>query len=262
VNALLDCARHPVIAHRGASAYAPENTLPAFQLAMEQRVDGCEFDVRVSADGVPVVFHDPTLERTTDLAGEVAALTLEELRRADAGHRFTPDEGRTFPFRGKGVRIPTLAEVIRTLAGLPLLIELKVAAAMEPVARLLREEGATERAIVASFRHEALGVFRSAPFLSGASRYDLGMLLLRSRLRWPARRLSYRVAAMPQKRWGLQLFHPSIASAARRAGCPVHVWTVDDPEEARQLWSQGVSGIITNAPDVIQRARREAGLEL
>jgi glycerophosphoryl diester phosphodiesterase len=262
MNVLLDCARHPVIAHRGASAYAPENTLPAFQLAMEHRVDGCEFDVRVSADGVPIVFHDPTLGRTTDLEGEVAALTLEELRRADAGHRFTPDGGRTFPFRGQGVRIPTLAEVIRTLAGMPLLIELKVAAAMEPVAKLLQEARATDRAVVASFHKEALGVFRSAPFLSGASRFDLGVLLLRARLRWPARRLPYRVAAMPQKRWGLQLFSPGVASHARSAGCPVHVWTVDDPDEARLLWSQGVSGIITNAPDVIQRARREAGLEL
>ena len=100
VNPLLDLSARPVIAHRGASAYAPENTLPAFELAVQQGADAFELDVRLTRDGAPVVIHDDTLERTTDLTGPVRARTLAELRAADAGHWFTPDGGRTMPFRG------------------------------------------------------------------------------------------------------------------------------------------------------------------
>src|SRR5204862_7422311 len=97
VNPLLDLDARPVIAHRGASGVAPENTLPAFELALRQGADALELDVRLTRDGAAVVIHDATLERTTDLAGPVLAHTLAELRMADAGARFTLDRGRTFP---------------------------------------------------------------------------------------------------------------------------------------------------------------------
>ncbi len=259
-NVLLSCDAHPVIAHRGASAYAPENTLPAFRLAVEQAVDGCEFDVRVSADGVPVVFHDPTLQRTTDLRGRLADHPLSALKEADAGYRFTRDGGRTFPFRGRGIRIPTLDEVIETLGELPLIIELKTATAMHPVARLLRQRGIAQRCIVASFDYHALGVFRESPFVAGASRLDLLRILVRARLGRSPGRLPYQALAIPRRRKGIPVFSRALARMARTLECPVHVWTVDDPREAVRLWKAGAAGIITNAPDVIQRARAEAGL--
>ena len=93
MNPLLDLSARPVIAHRGASAYAPENTLAAFELAVTQGADALELDVRLSRDGAPVVLHDHTLDRTTNLAGPVRGRTLAELRQADAGFRFTPDRG-------------------------------------------------------------------------------------------------------------------------------------------------------------------------
>ncbi|HUK64913.1 MAG TPA: glycerophosphodiester phosphodiesterase family protein, partial [Dongiaceae bacterium] len=105
-NPLLDPGARLVIGHRGAAAEAPENTMASFERAAELGVDALEFDVHVTADGHAVVIHDPTLRRTTDRDGAVAALTLEQLRAADAGARFTRD-GATFPFRGRGVRVPT-----------------------------------------------------------------------------------------------------------------------------------------------------------
>ncbi len=102
MNALLDPAAKLVIAHRGNSAFFPENTLEAFQQGMALGADALEFDVRLSRDGRAVVIHDATLERTTNGSGAVSALTLGELQRLDAGHRFTRDGGSTFPFAGAG----------------------------------------------------------------------------------------------------------------------------------------------------------------
>src|SRR6185312_5605525 len=119
MNPLLDLDAHPVIAHRGASGYAPENTLPAFELAVRQGADALELDVRLTMDGAAVVIHDATLDRTTGLTGPVRARTLAELRLADAGLRFTPDGGGTLPFRDQGTRIPTLAEVLWTFPAMP-----------------------------------------------------------------------------------------------------------------------------------------------
>src|ERR1700752_3879311 len=112
MNALLDTAAQLVIAHRGNSAFFPENTLESFDQAVAIGADALEFDVRLSRDGRAVVIHDATLERTTNGAGEVAALTVDELQRLDAGYRFTHDGGRTFPFRGRGLTIPTLEMVL------------------------------------------------------------------------------------------------------------------------------------------------------
>src|SRR5687767_10794848 len=98
MNPLTDLSIRPVIAHRGASGYAPENTLPAFELAIVQGADALELDVRLTADGVPVVIHDPTLERTIGRPARVGDLTADQLLEADAGARFSPDRGRSFPF--------------------------------------------------------------------------------------------------------------------------------------------------------------------
>ena len=107
-----------LIAHRGGSALAPENTLLAFQRALDWwGADILELDVQPTRDGEAVVFHDDTLDRTTDGSGPVSARTLAELKQLDAGHHFTPDGGQTFPFRGRVIGIPTLAEVLRAFPG-------------------------------------------------------------------------------------------------------------------------------------------------
>src|SRR5665213_852735 len=127
MNALLDPAAKLVIAHRGNSAFFPENTLEAFQQGMALGADALEFDVRLSHDGKAVVIHDSTLERTTNGTGAVSALTLDDLQRLDAGHGFTRDGGRTFPFRGRGIRIPAFDFVLSAFPGVPMIVEIKTA---------------------------------------------------------------------------------------------------------------------------------------
>ena len=254
MNPLLDPSARIVIAHRGASAEAPENTLEAFRRAAELGVAAVELDVHVTADGVPVVIHDPTLDRTTDRAGAVAALAFAQVREADAGARFTPDAGGTFPWRGRGVRVPALAEVLDALPGMPLLIEVKDPAARHAIRRVLLEHGAAARCVVASNDHRALDVFREPPCLMGASRRDITRLWLGSKLGlvWADR--DCLLYAVPERHAHLSVTTGAFLAAARRAGRPVHVWTVDDPATARRLWAEGVSGIITNDPGAMGRS--------
>src|SRR5215210_1213946 len=197
MNPLLDLSAHPVIAHRGASAYAPENTLTAFELGVEQGADALELDVRVTRDGAPVVVHDATLDRTTDRVGPVRAHTLAELRQADAGHRFTSDGQRTHPYRGAGIRIPTLAEVLWTFPTTPVMVEVKEPDVQEAVRRVLLEERAADRCVVASEQIGALELFREEPFACGASGSEISELywsvMLRRARPWPR----YRALSVP-----------------------------------------------------------------
>ena len=148
---LLDPEARPVIGHRGAAAFAPENTLVGFERATAFGADAFELDVHVTADDQPVVLHDPTLDRTTDRRGPVAALRYDAIRDADAGARFTTDGGVTFPFSGRGVRIPLLADVLGMFPDTPLIVEIKAVAAAPAVKRVVARSGAIDRCIVASF---------------------------------------------------------------------------------------------------------------
>jgi glycerophosphoryl diester phosphodiesterase len=245
----------PVIAHRGASGLAPENTLAAFELAREQGADAFELDVRLTADGVPVILHDPTLDRTTDRAGPVADWSAVQVASADAGARFSLDGGRTNPWRGRGVRIPTLADILRRFPDVPLLIEIKAAAAQSAVRQALLEHGAEARCVVASDDPQALTAFRDGPFLIGASKPDIAQLYFGGLLGRRPSSVPYRLLAVPVRHRGLPVPTRRFVAAARRLGCPVHVWTVNDAEVARRLWRNGVCGIITNYPGLMRAAR-------
>jgi glycerophosphoryl diester phosphodiesterase len=255
---LLSTAERPVIAHRGASAYAPENTLEAFELALSMGAEALEMDVRVTADGVPVVMHDPTLDRTTDMSAPVAERAFEQLRRADAGARFTADGGATFPWRARGVRVPPLAEVLSAFPDVPIVLEVKHPRGQEAVRRVLTDQRAMGRCVVAAEQDAALAAFREPPWVCGASRADIAALFFRTLVglhRRPRRPPRYRVLAAPERWKGMRVSNRRFIRAARTMGCPVHVWTVDDPAAARRLWHDGASGIITNRPDVMVKAR-------
>lgn len=255
MHPLLDPGLRPIVAHRGASARAPENTLPSFALGLAEGADAIELDVHVSADGVPIVLHDPTLDRTTDSTGEVARLPLERIRAADAGARFTPDGGRTFPFRGRGIRVPTLEEVLDAFPSAPILIELKTPAACDAVRRVLRARGAAERCLLMSFDEAAVMSFREPPWLTGATGGETLALIRSALLRRPCGTPGYRAFSVPERHRGLPLPLRTLAAAARALGYPVHVWTVDSPARARRLWRKGVAGIITNRPRELVEAR-------
>ena len=255
MNPLLDLEARPIIAHRGASAEAPENTLPAFEAAVRHGADAFELDVRLTADGAPVVIHDDTLDRTTDRAGLVRSLTLAELRSADAGAKFTPDRGRTHPYRGGGVRIPTLGEVLWAFPRMPVLLEIKEPEAQEAVRKVLVQEGAAERCVVASEHQAALLAFEEAPFARGAAGAEISALYRAALVRRHPPAVGYRLLSVPERYRGLTVPTRRFVAAARALGCPVHVWTINEPATARRLWARGVAGIVTNRPGAIAPAR-------
>lgn len=239
-NPLLEPGRRLVIAHRGASAELPENTLEAFRLGLAQGADALELDVRLSADGVAVVIHDPTLDRTTDRTGIVAALTVGELQRAG--------------MLG-GARIPTLREVLEAFPRTPLLVEIKAAEAQAAVAAEIERAGARERVVLASFKPRALEQLRAGAFQMGNDRRDVLALYLTARLHLEPsvpRCLCYAVP-WRWKGW-LEVPRPWFIAGANRQQRPVHVWTVDDPEVAKLLWARGAAGVITNRPGAIRRS--------
>lgn len=257
MNPLLDLGARPVIAHRGASGLAPENTMPAFELAARQGADAFELDVRLTADGAPVVLHDDTLDRTTDRTGPVGRFTLADLRAADAGARFSPDGGRTFPFRGTGVRVPTLGEVLWAFPRMPLLVEIKLPLAREAVRRVIQQEAAADRCVVAAADPAALGPFREPPFACAASGPEISALYWAVMLRRRAPVARYRCLSVPERYRGLPVPTRRFVEAARALRCPVHVWTVNSTATALRLWARGVAGVVTNLPAVIGEARKD-----
>lgn len=260
MNPLLAFDRRLVIGHRGASASAPENTLAAFHLAVAQGADALELDVHVTRDGVPVVIHDPDLARTCDRAGAVAALSLAEVQAADAGARFTRDGGRTFPYRGTDVRVPTLAEVLDALPDVPLLVELKTVAAQAPVRRVLEEREAAGRVVLASEHDRALDAFRASPWRTCASAAESARLYFGTCVGRAPKAAGYALLSVPLRHRGvLPVPTAWFVRVARALGAPVHVWTVDDPAVARRLWARGVAGVVTNVPGAMVRARADGG---
>jgi glycerophosphoryl diester phosphodiesterase len=227
-----------IIAHRGASAYAPENTLAAFDLAHRQGADMIELDVQPTADGRLAIFHDDTTERWDGRPRPVGACTLAELERLDIG----------------GERVPALEEALAFAAetGIALNVELKTAGMAPRCAALLREFGVVEQVVVSSFVPAALHELRAvAPevrrgYLMGT---DTRRPDVRARELWPFFALRSIEAAAWHPYEGLPMLD-QIIPVARRAGYQVHVWTVDDPARMRQLVAAGASGLITNKPDV------------
>lgn len=244
-----------VIGHRGAPMAAPENTMQSFQAAAELGVDAVELDVHLTADGELVVIHDPTLDRTTDRSGAVAELSLTEVRSADAGFRHTTDAGNTFPFRGRGMRVPTLGEVLDWLPpALGVVVEVKPVAAAEPAADLLRRRRMDERASVISFEPEAIERARArAP--------EIPTGLLREPGDDFAGGLEIAVAG---GHLALNVYEadlgdrpePFVARAAavgRRLGC----YVVDDPDRMRLLAEAGLAAFVTNRPELARATLSE-----
>ncbi|MBW7935037.1 MAG: glycerophosphodiester phosphodiesterase [Gemmatimonadaceae bacterium] len=245
---LLDPSARLVIAHRGNSMHAPEDTLESLRQGVSLGADGIEFDVRLSADGVPVLMHDPTLERTTDGSGLVGAHTLAQLRKLDAGYRFTRDGGVTYPYRGQGVRIPTLAEVLDAFPALPCIIEIKAPEATVPAMRVIDQCAARERVLIGSFSAEAHALLEGQEFHITASKRDVTRLFWRAVLGIPAGTPTYQACSVPPRWKWLRVPVLRFVRLLRRRGIPTHCWTVNDPAVARRLWAGGVNAILSDDP--------------
>jgi glycerophosphoryl diester phosphodiesterase len=253
-------------AHRGASGTHPENTLASFRSARDEGAEAFELDVHRTADGQIVVFHDPTLERTTDGRGTVAGLTLDELRGLDAGSRFSPDGGRTHPFRGQDVRVPTLREVLEEFPGLPLIIEVKqVEPPLEGDLRdVIAGSRAEDRTLVFSLAQEPLDRYRALDpeQPTGFGPEDVAEFLGRVRdHRWDGYRPPGAAFAVPVAWHGITIVSGPFVEAAHRFGREVYVWTVNEEAEMERLLDLGVDGLITDFPArlaAVVRRRRAA----
>lgn len=253
--ALFDPSRRPVIGHRGNRAHAPEDTLVSLRQAAALGVDALEMDLHLSKDGVPVVIHDPTLDRTTDASGPVAERTARELAKVDAGARFSKDGGRTTPYRGQGIGIPTLEEVLVEHPAIPLILEIKAPAAAAPVLGLLDRMNATGRVLIGSFIDDALRLFADARIPVAGATAALARLYLPALLGVRQASLPFQAMCIPRVFRGLPLPVSRFARMMRAAGGPTHVWTVNSRAEARALWAAGVSGIISDDPGLILAER-------
>lgn len=232
----LTATRPLIIGHRGASADAPENTLAAFELALEQNADGIEFDVQLSADGVPVIIHDDTVDRTSDGTGRVRELTLAELRalRIDGAHA-----------------IPTLDELFEALGRRALLnVELKALGINDgglsaAVAERIRQHGVGDNVLVSCF----------SPFIVREARRHLPPAVPVAHLRQHRlMRLAHALVPAEADHPARSLVDEGMMAWARRRGLRVNVWTVDEPAEARRLAALGVNSLITNRPAALRAA--------
>jgi glycerophosphoryl diester phosphodiesterase len=243
-----------VFAHRGGAKLAPENTMAAFDNGLSFGADGLELDVHLSRDGVPVVIHDATLDRTTSGTGPVSALTAAELSAVDAGHRFDPDRGH--PFRSRGHGVPRLADVLTRHLTARVIVEIKATSpvAGRVVAHLLRDLGAVPRVCVGSF-HAAVveAVRRAAPEIAtSASEPEARYTLHRSWVAWPfSKPRPYTAFQVPERAGMLRVVSRRFIRQVHREGQVLQVWVVDDPEHARRLLDWGVDGLITDRPDVL-----------
>lgn len=254
---LLDLSARPVIGHRGNRAFAPENTLSSFQQAVALGVDAVEFDVQVTRDEVLVVMHDLTVDRTTDGTGAVRALSLADLRTLDAGARFTNDQGKSFPWRGRGIGVPSFDDVIDVLPrGLPMIVELKTPEASSALRAAIIRHGLGSRVIVAGFDSASTLPFRADRVALGASTPDVIRALVPALFRRPVASPSYQAMCIPPRHKGVPVPIAAIARAVRPSGVVTHVWTVNSPAQAQRLWGLGVQGIISDDPASILAARR------
>ncbi len=241
--------------HRGAAGVAPENTIVSFRRARADGADVLELDVHATSDGEVVVLHDPTLERTTDGAGPVSGLRWAEVARLDAGHRFTADGGRTFPFRAVGMRVPRLAELLRELPDMPLNIEIKqeTPSIVDTVVALLR---AARTTVVLAAEYDVImhAIRRSAPEMptslaAGEVAAFVGALTAGETPALPTGAVALQI---PPRFGEIELVTATTVAAAHALGAEVHVWTINDAAEMRRLLRLGCDGIISDVPALVR----------
>lgn len=243
-----------VIAHRGGKGLWPENSLFAFERASDLGVDMLEMDLHLSSDGELVVIHDRTLNRTTNGQGRVAEHSLAQLQALDAAYNWTADGGQSYPYRGQGIRIPTLTEVLQRFPDAAKVIEIKVPdVGMEAaLCETLRTHQQLDRVIVGSFYDRSLQLFReqcpdvatsagpgSVRVLVALNWLGLGSLLSPS----------YQALQIPEAHDGLLIASPSLFKTASERALNIQMWTINEQADMRRLLDKGAHALITDYPD-------------
>jgi len=239
-----------VVAHRGASARAPENTMEAFRLGVEDGADAVELDVHLTADGQLAVIHDETLDRTTDRTGRVADLTMDEVREADAGATFARPDDSGFPYAGEGLTVPTLPEVMAWLPDeVGLVIEIKARAAADAVVEAVRGHSVRQggRLVVISFDEATIERVRELD-----PEIRTGYLLVPTQPIEPALTWATERGHAGVFPWegDLGMDPLPLMARARAYGRELGCYVVNDPGRMEHLAACGLWGFVTDVPDV------------
>jgi glycerophosphoryl diester phosphodiesterase len=252
------------IAHRGGAGEAPENTLPAFEAAVELGYRYLETDAHVTRDGVVVAFHDARLDRVTDRTGAIDERTIAEVEAADAGHSHTSDGGRSFPFRRRGIRVPRLERLLLRFPEARFNIDLKSDRCMLPLVALIERLGVWERVCIGAFSDRRLRRIRSlsgdrACTSTGPLAIAIARVLASSGV---MPRQGADCLQVPLRRGPVPIVDERFVRAAHHAGLPVHVWTVNDETTMHKLLDLGVDGIMTDRVRLLRQVFAARGLPL
>jgi glycerophosphoryl diester phosphodiesterase len=244
-------SRPRVMAHRGASGEYPENTMPAFSAAVEASVDYIELDVHCTRDGEVVVVHDEELSRIASDPRLIREITMSELEAVDAAFNFSRD-GADWPFRGQGVRVPRLAEVLQSWPEMRFVIEFKPSdtAIADATLEVVRQTGMARRVLFASEHLPPIARARTvAPRIPTNLAAPEILAFVQALLSGaPPHAVSGDALQIPPEHRGLRLATQEVIAAAHRNGLEVHVWTINDQAEMQEMLSLGVDGIITDYP--------------
>jgi len=240
-------------AHRGASAEHPENTMPAFERAAELGVDVLEMDVQLTRDDHLIVAHDDTAARTTGVPRAWAALDLADVRRLDAGWGFVARDG-TRPFAGKGITVPTFAEVLAAFPAIRINVDLKGGRAVTRMLDLVHARRADDRVTLASFQLATLVAIRRHGYggETGLSQGEVAALLGLPAVLWRQLPFTGIAAQVPVRSGRIRFDRPAFIAKCHQIGLRVDFWTVDDRDEAQRLLALGADGIITNDPAALR----------
>jgi len=248
-----------VCAHRGDSAYYPENTLPAFMSSARLGVDCIESDVHLTADEKCVLWHDSTVDRMTDGSGEIAEYSLKELQGLDAGYGFTHPNDGSHPFRGQGITIPTLSDTLEALPQMRFNLDLKGTSPLlaERFIEVVNQHHAQDRILGASFHYLQLKRLRKlAPALATSfSSPEVRALIILQRigllsLLFPFAGITLQV---PEIHGTVQIVTDKLISRLHKKGVPIQVWTINEEADMYRLLEMGVDGIVTDDPRLLMQ---------
>jgi len=257
-----------VIAHQGGDGIWPGDTMYAFEKAVEMDVDVLEMDAHITQDGQIVLMHDEEVDRTTDGTGLIEEMTLTELKGLDAAYDWSNDDGKTFPFRGQGIEVPTLEELFQKFPQMRYVIEIKLTQnpVEGPLCDLIREYDMQDRVMIASFHDEVMQNFRATcpEVATSASRGEVTKFVLLGKLF-----LSGFIAPQyesiqppydPEESMNIPIMTERFIREAHGKNIRVEPWTVNDPELMRQYIEWEVDGILTDRPDLMIQVLEEMGL--
>ncbi len=244
-----------VFAHQGGENLWPSNTMLAFQNSTDLGVDVLDTDMHMTKDGVLVLMHDQTVDRTTDGTGAIRDLTLEQIKQLDAGYDFSLDDGQSFPFRSQKLTVPTLEELFEAYPDKRFGIEIKQTDPLPTAKRfcaVIRQYNMQDNVLVSSFRQENMDAFREEcpEVATSATEGEVRLFFILYRLGLAnALTPNYQSFQVPEENGGIQILTDGFVRAAQRRGLAVQPWTINEIDDLQRILALGVDGINTDNPD-------------